>query len=45
MQIICVTGQAADLELESGHAVVAQPFSATDVAAAYAYVSTDVRVA
>ena len=45
LPVIYVTGQAADLESEGGLTVVAKPFTAADIAAAYATLSTGERAA
>ena len=45
LPIIYVTGQAADLDQEPGLTVIAKPFTAADIAAAYTTVSTGERAA
>ncbi len=45
LPVIYVTGQAEDLEQEPGLIVVPKPFTAADIAAAYASISAGVRAA
>ena len=45
LPVIYVTGQAADLDRQAGLTVVAKPFTAADIAMAYAAVSAGARAA
>ncbi len=45
LPVIFLTGQAADLDKEPGLTVVAKPFTAADIATAYATVSAGARAA